>query len=223
MSMNFSGRSRAITLGALVALSLAACSPIPGPRGLSSGAKATVVPQVRTISLATWSGDTRADVSQAWPKIDVTNGSRTIRGPMDWRHPATGQTIKVYERRNREKDGSEKIQLFTIRPDGAALARVFDRRPGQPDRVFVDDAFFPLGTWRDGEKRTFEMTEYTGKKGTKRRVMLEMKDVNFTYQGHANSTRFDWVQTAMNGETLFHERFTYSPDAGLTKFDDRLR
>ncbi|MFT6773929.1 MAG: hypothetical protein ACJA1L_001639 [Paracoccaceae bacterium] len=53
--------------------------------------------------------------------------------------------MSVYERRNAEPDGGEKVQLFVRSSGAAALGRVFDRRPGRADRHFVGDAFFPVG------------------------------------------------------------------------------
>ena len=69
-----------------------------------------------------WSGVQGATFGSA---VDKTVGSRRITGPHTWTHPITGEAMVIYIRENRERNGV-RVQYFTMRPDGTALAHVFD-------------------------------------------------------------------------------------------------
>ena len=153
--------------------------------------------------------------------VDVTRGSRRIHGPLSWQHPITGERLTIYVRVNRERDG-ERVQYLTMRPDGVALARVYDSRPGRTDRVFVGDAFFPLGLWRRGESRAFQMTEYADGPASQRRLTLTVIDPSREFRGVPGSMRYDWIARNRVGGVVFHERFDYSPGIGFVRFDNRL-
>jgi len=154
-------------------------------------------------------------------RVDVTQGSRRIHGPLTLQHPVTGERLTVYARINRERDG-ERLQYFTMRPDGAALARVFDRRPGRRDRAFTGDAFFPIGLWRQGESRAFRMTEHAGGAPRQRQLTLTVIDPSREFRGVPGSLRYDWIARDSGGGVLFHERFDHSPGIGFVRFDNRL-
>lgn len=174
----------------------------------------------RDIGFDLWSGVPGATFGT---QVDKTVGSRRIRGPRSWRHPVTGETLRIYTRENRERNGV-KIQYFTMRPDGTALARVFDRRPGQAqDRYFVEDAFVPMGTWGDGATSRYSMTQVQGGRSTAFRITLTMLRANFTYENRPNSMEYDWILRTPSGSTVFHERYVFSPGVGFMDFDNRLR
>lgn len=172
----------------------------------------------RNLSFGLWAGVPGASFGSA---VDVTAGSRRIRGSFAWTHPVTGEQLQVYERINHDKDGLKR-QLFTLRPDGAALARVFDSRPGQADRVFVNDAFFPLGPWRNGEHRSYPLSVHQA--GSKRRysVAIHVRKISYTYDKVPGSLNYDWILTDDTGQKRFHERFIYSPGIGFVKFSNHL-
>jgi hypothetical protein len=155
-------------------------------------------------------------------RINKTVGSRRIHGPHSWRHPVTGETITIYIRENRERNGT-RIQYLTMNADGTALARVFDRRPGQAsDRVFTGDAFVPMGQWRAGMQRGYSMTQYQGGKTQRFRLSIRMLRTGFTFEGRAGSMEYDWIAQNGAGRTVFHERYVYSPGLGFADFDNRL-
>ncbi len=173
--------------------------------------------QTRIIDFALWSGVPNAHFGD---RIDKIQGSRRIHGPIPWTHPITKEKLSVYARVNTEKDG-EKLQYFTLRSDGTALARVYDKRPGQSDRVFVDDAFFPLGPWKNHQTRRYISTEYQDGLAAKRNLSLQANQLRFNYQGKPDSFRYEWVSETDTGKMLFHERYTYSPGIGFVKFSNR--
>lgn len=155
-------------------------------------------------------------------RIDKTVGSRRISGPHSWRHPVGGETITIYICENRERNGV-RIQYLTMNADGTALARVFDRRPGQAeDRIFTGDAFVPMGLWRAGKRRSYSMTQYQGGKSKRFRLSIRMLRSDFTFEGRAGSMEYDWIARNNAGRTVFHERYVYSPGLGFADFDNRL-
>lgn len=153
--------------------------------------------------------------------VDVTRGSRRIHGPLAWTHPASGERLEVYELRNREPQG-DKRQLYRLSADGSALGRVFDSRPGRPDRLFLGDAFFPLGRWSRGERRSYPMVEIEG--GARREYVatIHIRRLAHEYRGVPGSLTYDWILTDAQGRKVFDERFVYSPGAGFVKFTNRL-
>lgn len=188
---------------------------------LAACAAAPKEPDTRVIGLDLWSGEASV-AGQAMPRINVMQGSRTTSGPAAWTHGKTGQVLQVYERRNVESDGV-KSQLFTVRPDGQALGRVFDTRPGRADRSFESDAFFPLGTWSRGESRDFQVVEYTEQGPQTRIATIKIRRLDFTFRDVPHSLRYDWILTDANGTVLYNERYVYSPGVGFAAFDNRLK
>ncbi|MEQ8354516.1 MAG: hypothetical protein RH942_03190 [Kiloniellaceae bacterium] len=178
-------------------------------------------PVTREIGLDLWTGDPNL-VGQALPRIQVAHGTRTVSGPQAWSHDKTGQAIHVYERRNEETEGV-KIQYFERRADGQAMGRVFDSRPGRADRYFINDAFFPLGTWARGESRDFQMIEYTEAGPQTRIATIRIRRLDFTFRDVPHSLRYDWILTDSNGNVLYNERYVYSPGVGFAAFDNRLK
>ena len=188
---------------------------------LAACAAAPKEPDTRTIGLDLWSGEPGI-AGQAVPRINITHGTRTISGPTAWNHGKTGQAMQVYERRNVETDGV-KSQLFAVRPDGQALGRVFDSRPGVADRTFEHDAFFPLGTWSRGESRDFQVVEHTAQGPQMRTATIKIRRLDFTFRDVPHSLRYDWILKDANGTVIYNERYVYSPGVGFASFDNRLK
>ena len=178
-------------------------------------------PETRVIGLDLWTGDASL-AGVMLPQVQAVKGTRTLSGPTAWVHPKTGQTIQVYERRNVETDGV-KVQYFERRADGQALGRVFDSRPGQADRYFVNDAFFPLGSWARGESRDFQMIEYTEQGSQTRIATIKIRRLDFVFRDVPHSLRYDWILRDANGNVLFEERYVYSPGVGFASFQNRLK
>ena len=178
-------------------------------------------PDTRMIGLDLWSGDSSL-AGQTMPQLQMTHRTRTLSGPRPWTHPKSGRTLQVYERRNEESDGV-KIQLFEMRPDGQALGRVYDSRPGRADRYFVNDVFFPLGTWSRGESRTFQAIEYTEDGPQTRIITIKIRRLDFTFREVPRSLRYYWIMSDVNGNVIYNERYVYSPGVGFAAFSDRLK
>jgi len=204
---SFSGFRLLLVLPLLTAL--AACAAAPRE------------PDTRTLGLDLWSGEPGI-AGQAQPRINVVQGTRTISGPAAWTHSKTGEVLQVYERRNVESDGV-KLQLYAIRPDGQALGRVYDSRPGVADRAFENDAFFPIGTWSRGESRDFQLVEHTAQGPQARIATIKIRRLDFTFRDVPHSLRYDWILKDANGNVVYNERYVYSPGVGFAAFDNRLK
>lgn len=191
---------------------------VAGCQTLGTESEAAAAADDRTIEFDLWTGVPGVTFGS---KIDVTSGSRRIHGPLAWTHPVTGERFQVYERLNREREGVKR-QLYTLNGDGSALGRVFDSRPGQSDRSFVDDAFFPLGRWSRGERRSYPIKEIQDGKTSERIATIRIRRLSFNYREVPDSLKYDWILTDPSGTRIFDERFIYSPGTGFVKFINRM-
>lgn len=213
-----------ILLASMLVLSLTwgcATSQMAWKKSLGQDSGSRFIP-IELWSGEDWSGAATLNLQPA----ATTFGKRDhkqIEGPKQWKHPITGETLWVYERRNNTTKGLKR-QLFTVNPDGSGLAKVYDERPDMPTRYFSTNAvLFPLGQWQKGEKRTFTFDEYVDGKTEKRMATVYMRRLSFTYKDLKYSMKYDWICTDDQGNTLFHERYIYGPGQSLMYYKDRLK
>ena len=136
-------------------------------------------------------------------------GEKRISGPVVWTRPGTGEAIQVYERHNKGKK-----QLFALSSRGDELGRVFDSRYA---RDCVDEVKFPLGLWRDGETRVFDVSCNNG--NLRRKIELTIEKIDFDHDGVPHSLQFHWVVDGGKGRGT-DMRYIYSPGRGLASLDD---
>jgi hypothetical protein len=136
-------------------------------------------------------------------------GEKRISGPIQWTHPGTGEAIQVYERGNKGK-----TQLFALSSRGDGLGRVFDSRYA---RECLDEVKFPLGEWKDGESRVFDVSCNNGK--LRRTIKLTIERLDFEYDGVPHSLRFHWIvdDGKLRGTDM---HYIYSPGRGLVSLDE---
>ena len=180
----------------------------------------------RFIPIELWAGtEWDGQTENNWPRLDAVTGknsNRTVKGPISWSHPETGKQLKVYERVKERKRGTKR-QLYTINSNGSVLGRVFDSRPGAQDRMFVNDAFFPIGWWKRGEERSFSLTEFTPAGPVERIATIKIRRLDYSYRNAPHSLKYDWILRDEGGRILFHENYVYSPGKSLVRFRDRAR
>lgn len=181
----------------------------------------------RYIPVELWTGEAwNGERNMAMNPARFVFGSRrhkSVKGPVQWRHPVTGQDLMVYERINRTTKGTKR-QLFTVNPDFTGLAKVYDNRPDSEERHQSDNAvLFPLGWWRKGEQREYEFYEYANGEKKLRRAAIRMRRLSFTYKGVKHAMKYDWILRDEQGQILFHERFIYAPEKSLMYFKDRIK
>lgn len=147
-------------------------------------------------------------------RIDRSVGIRRIRGPRRWTHPITGRSLSVYVRTKRERSGT-KTGYYTLRSDGTALARVFDKRPGRSVRYYTDDAFMPIGRWRDGMTKSYRMAQHFDGKTKRYTVSIRVTKASFTHNGIPGSMEYIWTERNSSGRKTNELRNIYSPGIGL--------
>ena len=123
-------------------------------------------------------------------------GDKSIKGPTTW------NGFQVYERLNRDK-----LQLFAIRDDRTGLGRVFDSRY----ETCRGEVKFPLGRWKQGEVREYQLDCPRGKQ---RPLKVTIEEIDFVYDGVPHSLRFHWLYMEGRGRGT-NMRYVYSPFRGL--------
>lgn len=174
----------------------------------------------RVLDIALWAGAPASDAEL--PRVDTVGGrnqNRRIRGPIRWRNPTTGERLRVYER---TKTGRrrQKRQLLTPTHGGQGLGRVLDERSDAPIRYFEDDIIFPLGPWRDRERRTFSAVEQTVVGPAPRRIEIFVRDLDFIFDDTPGALRYDWTARDAADRVIYRERYVYAPGRGLVAFED---
>lgn len=175
----------------------------------------------RFIPVELWTGanwDGQKELKMA--PVDGTYRHRTstyyIKGPVDWKHPVTGETSFVFERlnpgRNKEDD---KLQLFTVNQDQTGLGRLFDGRPGRETRTYSGGLKFPIGLWKEGETKSFVYKVWDTTETT-RAEAITIKQINFTYQGTPYRLEIYWIATDRSGrKTYDRHTYIYCPEKSM--------
>ena len=158
-----------------------------------------------------WDGTRRIDLPPAG-RHDAEGTTWT--GPEEWRHPQTGQTLTVYDRRRTTPREGSVQQKMAVRADGAAIGRAWDSRFG--GLACDGEAKFPLGVWQQGEVRTFDYACQTTR-GTRRRTSrITIEEIDYEYNGVPHSLRFAWrFSDSASGEVFDHRTYIFSPGRGL--------
>jgi hypothetical protein len=155
-------------------------------------------------------------------RVDRTVGVRRIVGPRTWTHPVTGQRMTVYVRTKQESSGT-KTSYYTLRPDGTALARVLDKRPGAADRYFTGDAFVPVGPWRSGMAKSYAMAQHSSGKATQFTVTIRVTKATFTHKGRSGSMEYIWTERNQSGRKTKELRYVYSPGIGMADVKNLMK
>lgn len=162
----------------------------------------------RFIPVELWTGsDWDGKPAINLPKTDLTFGRhahKRLLGPRKWTHADSGTIHDVYERHNRKK-----VQYFAINRKRDGLGRVFDNRY---PRYCPDEVKFPLGWWKQGEKRIYDIVCDQGK----RHIEVTITKLNFRYDGVPHSLEFHW-KLDDGTKRGSNNHYTYSPGKGLVE------
>ena len=159
-------------------------------------------------------GEIRDDTEIKFTKANLVFGEKKrkkILGPEDWKNPNTGEIIKVYKRTRKSQSGV-KTRLFTVTNDGQCIGRVWDSRRG--GRIIINGCKFPLGVWKEGEKRTFN-----GSSGGKtRKIELTILKLG---KKQKDKVKFNWKLYDGSGKLMDDNDYTFSPRKAMTKLNDK--
>jgi hypothetical protein len=147
-----------------------------------------------------WTGvpwDGTQEIRMAPAALEFGRGDKSIKGPTTW------NGIQVYERPNRDK-----LQLFAIRDDRTGFGRVF--RLALSAARLPRRGEFPLGRWKQGEVREYQLDCARGKRPLK----VTIEEIDFVYDGVPHSLRFHWLFMEGRGRGT-DMRYVYSPLRGL--------
>ena len=170
----------------------------------------------RFMPVELWTGsDWAGDRSLNLPPTDLTFGKHShkrIIGPRKWTHPVAGTIHRIYERRNRKK-----VQHFAVnrkgdglcRVKGDGLCRVYDSQYG---RYCPDEVKFPLGWWKQGERRVYDIVCDR----RKRHIEVTITKLKFSYDGIPHSLEFHWKLDDVTKRGS-NNHYTYSPGKGLVE------
>ena len=137
------------------------------------------------------------------------SGKLKVTGPMDWKNKRTGEVVQVYER----KRGS-KIQLFAKTNDGQCLGRVMDSRYEKKGLIYIKNGCkFPLGNWKEGEKREFTSTYIYSSKTRAYKKTIKIKKIG----NEKKCLTFRWSKAKLDGHIVDDNSYTYCPKKGFTK------
>lgn len=204
------------------ALALLACAPVWGAAWAQADAPALPecthdasvqerfipVELFTGLPLGTGTDLVLAPVERSYAFVDATPGQpvRTLetrlQGPVKWVGEA-GVEYEVYERK--VPRAHERVALT---PDRTALGRVYDERFGNA----TNEGKFPVGTWTQGQKRTYN-TVYHMVRGTQHLTSsVEIEKLSCTYEGVAGALQYRW-KTSRGLEYVY----IYAPGRGLVQ------
>ena len=137
------------------------------------------------------------------------SGKLKITGPIDWKNKRTDEILQVYQR----KRGS-KIQLFAKTNNGQCLGRVMDSRYEKRGLVYIKNGCkFPLGNWKEGEKREFVSTYFYNNKSRDYKKTITIKKIG----NEKKCLTFRWSKAKLDGKMIDDNTYTYCPKKGFTK------
>jgi hypothetical protein len=164
---------------------------------------------------AEWDGRRGLEMPEVDGRYRHNKAAYSIKGPVEWKHPATGQTHFVYERINPDK-GGPKWQIFAINDDRTGLGRLYDGRPNRDTRTSLGGLKFPLGLWKQGESKKLEYKIYEGARDSSRVESITIKQIDFALGNDAHCLEFYWTVTDGSEKKLYdHHTYAYCPGKSM--------
>lgn len=129
-----------------------------------------------------------APVNRVYPFVDILpdgslgQGDTKLEGPVKW----TGYNNVEYEVYERQVPRAH--ERFALTSDKTAIGRVYDARSG----MIVNEGKFPVGLWKQGQKRSYS-TLYVSPLGNRDATSyLEIEKLSCTYEGIPGAMQFGW-------------------------------
>lgn len=129
-------------------------------------------------------------------------GETVLKGPVNWTG-AGGKTYEVYER-----NVPKAFERVALTPDGTAMGRVYDERIGN----VTNEGKFPVGLWKQGEKRSYSTTLHLPPGDRTTRTQIEIEKLACTYNGIEGALQIRWT----NDRGLNYV-YIFAPGKGLVQ------
>ena len=152
-------------------------------------------------------------VDRVYPFVDelpdgsIGTGDVTLKGPMKWEGQG-GTVFEIYERKV-----PRAHERFALTPDRTAIGRVYDQRFGNA----LNEGKFPVGMWKQGEKRSYETTYFSQRGPRQDTTYLEIEKLSCIYEGVPGAMQYGWKT---GGGTSYG--YIYVPGKGLTHVMTRV-
>jgi hypothetical protein len=114
------------------------------------------------------------------PDGSAGSGEVSLRGPMSW----TGEGGTVYEIYERKVPSAH--ERFALTPDRTAIGRVYDERFGNA----TNEGKFPVGTWAQGQKRSYNTTYFTGRGSVRLSSSVEIEKLSCVFEGVGGALQY---------------------------------
>lgn len=121
----------------------------------------------------------------AWaaPGKKGTLDETSLEGPVMWKG-AGGKEYEIYERKV-----PRAHERFALTADKTAVGRVYDERWGNA----TNEGKFPVGTWGQGQKRTYYMTYHTAGGDRQMTSAIEIEKLACSFDGVPGAVQFRWT------------------------------
>lgn len=193
----------------------ASSDPSPWDASVDLATQARFIP-VELWTGSEWDGSKEVNMSKAQLRFGDRQ-NKDIKGPMEWQHPVTGETLHVYERTNQQR-GGVKAQLFAVNQEKTGLGRVLDVRDDLGTRTFSGGLKFPVGYWKQGETKQVVETRYQGSRVDTRIESITIKQLDFAYKGTPHCLEFEWIyKESRRAKIIDHQTYTYCPYQGMVR------
>lgn len=138
----------------------------------------------------------------ASPNLKGKMAETSLDGPYVWVGHG-GKEYEIYERKV-----PRAHERFAMTKDQSSVGRVYDERWGNA----TNEGKFPVGIWKQGEKRSYQATYHTTRGDLPITTTIEIEKLSCTYQGINDSVQFRW--TTSRGLNYV---YVLTPERGLVQ------
>lgn len=130
-------------------------------------------------------------------------GEIRLSGPVQW----TGEGGVVYEVYERQVV-TFAHERFAMTEDKTAIGRVWDERIGN----VKNEGKFPVGLWKQGQKRYYFTVYYTKDGAKNLKTLIEIEKLSCTYDGVAGAMQYRW-----SADDRLEYSYIYAPGRGAVQ------
>jgi len=121
----------------------------------------------------------------------VFESTMSLKGPVDWKSPLTRKAYKVYDRIVVNFRGTV-AERMTVIEDGTATGRVTDARLAKKGGEFLNEGKYPVGIWKQDQKKTYDREVVFRGKTTASPTSIEIEKLSCVFDGIPDSVQLLW-------------------------------